>query len=76
MDSFILRHQDDLSETKSKFQEDTRLEVSRTFLNETMGCLREYVHGMKAELMFNLDEVGMLEREDRKRKKMIVPKTI
>jgi hypothetical protein len=31
---------------------------------------------MKAELVFNLDEVGMSEWEDRKPKKVIVPKTI
>jgi hypothetical protein len=31
---------------------------------------------MKAELVFNLDEVGMSEWEDRKDKKVIVPKTM
>jgi hypothetical protein len=46
--SFILRHRDDMAEPKSTPQEDTRLEVPRTFLNETIRCLREYVQGMKA----------------------------
>jgi hypothetical protein len=64
MESFILRHQDDLSEIKSTSQENTRLEVLRAFLDEAIRCLREYVHGMKAELMFNLDEVDMSEWED------------
>jgi hypothetical protein len=76
MDSFILRYQDDLSETKSTRKEDTRLEVLRAFLDETIRCLREYVHGMKAELVFDLDEMGMSEWEDRKPKKVIVLKTI
>jgi hypothetical protein len=52
------------------------LEVPRAFLGETIRCLREYVHGMKAELMFNFDEVGMSEWENRKPKKVIVPKTM
>jgi hypothetical protein len=31
---------------------------------------------MKAELVFNLDEVGMSEWEDRKERKVIVPRTM
>jgi hypothetical protein len=61
VDSFILRHRADLYETKSTPQEHVRLEVSRAFLDEIMCCLREHVQGMKAELVFNLDEVGMFE---------------
>jgi hypothetical protein len=59
VDSFILLHQDDLSETKSTPQEDTRLKMPRASLDETIRCLRKYVYGVKAELVFNLDEVGM-----------------
>jgi hypothetical protein len=58
VDSFTLRHRDVLAETKSTPQEDTRLEVTRVFLNETIRCLREYVQGMKAGLVFNIDKVG------------------
>jgi hypothetical protein len=76
VNSFILRHQDDLSETKSTSQEDTRLEVPCAFLDETIRCLREHVHGMKGELVFNLNEVDMSEWENRKPKKVIVPKMI
>jgi hypothetical protein len=61
VDYFILRHREDLLETKSTPQEDARLEMPRTFLNETICCLREHVQGMKTELVFNLDEVGMSE---------------
>jgi hypothetical protein len=73
VDSFILRHREDLFETKSTPQEEVRLEVPRAFLDETTRCLREHVQGMKAELVFNLDEVGISEWEDRKQKKVIVP---
>jgi hypothetical protein len=31
---------------------------------------------MKAELVFNLDEVGMSELEDCKKKKVIIPRTM
>jgi hypothetical protein len=43
VDSFILRHGDGLTEAKSIPQEDTRLEVPRAFLDETICFLREYV---------------------------------
>jgi hypothetical protein len=76
VDSFILRHGTDLTERKSTPQEESRLEVPRVFLEETIRCLHDYVEGMKAELVFNLDEVGISEWEDRKDKTVIVPKTM
>jgi hypothetical protein len=76
VDSFILCHKADLSGTKSTPQEDARLEVPRAFLEGTVNYLREPVQGMKAELDFNLDEVGMSEWEDRKVMKVIVPTTM
>jgi hypothetical protein len=39
IDAFILRYRDDLTETKSTFQEETRLEVPRALLDETIRCL-------------------------------------
>jgi hypothetical protein len=71
-----LRHRDELAETKSTPQEDARLEIPRVFLNETVRCLGEYVQGMKAELVFNLDEVGVSEWEDRKDKKVVIPRIL
>jgi hypothetical protein len=61
VDLFILRHRDNLAKTKTTLQEDTRLEVPRVFLNENGFCLRQYVQGMKAELVYNLDEVRVSE---------------
>jgi hypothetical protein len=56
-----LRHREDLFETKNTPQENARLEMAHAFLDETICCLREHVQGMKTELVFNLDEVGMSE---------------
>jgi hypothetical protein len=76
VDSFIVRRSEDLSEAKSKSQEDMRLEMSCAFLNEKIRCLRESVDVIKAELRFNFNDVGISEREDRTSKKGIVTKTI
>jgi hypothetical protein len=76
IDSFVLRHAEDLIETKSSSQEETRLKVLRALLDEMIRCLREYVRGMKAELVFNLDEVGISDWEDQKDKKVIDLKTM
>jgi hypothetical protein len=53
-----------------------RLKEPPAFLDETICYLREHVQRIKAELVFNLDEVGMSQWEDRKDKKVIVPKTM
>jgi hypothetical protein len=47
--------------------------VPRVFLDETICYLREFVQVMKEELVFDLDEVGMSDWEDRKDKKVVVP---
>jgi hypothetical protein len=74
--SFILRYRGDLRERKSTSQEETRLEVPRAFLHETMYYLREHVQGMKTELVIDFDEVGMSERGDRKDNNVIISKTM
>jgi hypothetical protein len=61
VDSFILRHIADFIETTSATQENSRLEIPRAFPSETTRCIREHVRRMKAELVLNLDEVGMSE---------------
>jgi hypothetical protein len=76
VDSFILRQENGVIETKTAVEADMRLKVPRAFLGETICCLREHLRRTKAELVFNLDEVGMSEWEDRKDKKVTFPKTI
>jgi hypothetical protein len=73
---FFLCHGTDFREKKSTPQEEARHEVPRVFLEETIRCLHDYVKSMKVELVFNLDEVGTSEWEDRKDKKVMVPKTM
>jgi hypothetical protein len=46
------------------------------FLERTVKDLKEHVQGCVAELVFNLDEVGILDWEDGKMKTVIVPATM
>jgi hypothetical protein len=46
------------------------------FMERTVQNLKEHVHGCVAELVFNLDEVGISDWEDRKTKTVIVPATM
>jgi hypothetical protein len=73
VNSFIGRHLDRLCKAKSVPQETQRLEVPRCFLDESIQCIAQFVHGRPAELVFNLDEVGISEWEDRKTKRVIIP---
>jgi hypothetical protein len=63
-DSFISRHTDEPTETKSSTQEEPRLQVLRTFLEETRRSMHEAVQGCPAELVFNLDEAGISDWEN------------
>jgi hypothetical protein len=75
VDSFILRRSDELTEKKSSPQEKPRLQVPRIFLNETISRMNEAVQGCPADLVFNLDEIGISDWADRKPKKVVVPMT-
>jgi hypothetical protein len=54
---------------KSCPQEAERPKVPPCFLDQTLLCISEFVQGRPAELVFNLDEVGISEQEARKTKK-------
>jgi hypothetical protein len=73
VNSFIGRHLDRLWKVKSSPHESQRLEVPRCFHEETIRCLGEFVQGRPAERVFNLDEVGISDWEDRQTKKVIIP---
>jgi hypothetical protein len=75
VDSFLLRHQNELIETKSLPQEEPRLQIPRAFLDQTVQAMDEAVRDRPADLVFNLDEVGISDWEDRKSKKVVVPRT-
>jgi hypothetical protein len=72
VNSFIGRHIGDLCFAKSSPQESQRLEIPRCFLEQTLACISQFVQDRPTELVFNLDEVGISEWEDRKPKKAIV----
>jgi hypothetical protein len=65
-----------LRQTKSAPQEVHRLEVPRRFLDETVRCINEFVNGLPTQFIFNLDETGISEWEDRASKSAIVPKSL
>jgi hypothetical protein len=73
VDSSLIRHQTELFETTSRPQENPRLEIPRSFLDTMEECLRQHVQDCCADLVFNLDKVGISEWEDRVARKVIVP---
>jgi hypothetical protein len=46
------------------------------FLDQTVACITQFVHGRPIELVLNLDEVGISEWEDRKTKTVAIPKSM
>jgi hypothetical protein len=52
-------------------QEEQRLQARRAFLERAVQNLNEYVQGCTAERVFNLDEVSILDWEDRKARKVV-----
>jgi hypothetical protein len=69
VNSFLGRHADRLCKTKNAPQEAQRFEIPRCFLEETVRYIAQHVQSRPTELVFNLDEVGISEWEDRKVKK-------
>jgi hypothetical protein len=66
VNSFVRRHSDQIFKTENTPQEQQRLQVSRLFLERTVQDLKVHVQQCVAELVFNLDEVGISDWEDRK----------
>jgi hypothetical protein len=65
VNAFIGRHLDSLQVCRSWPQEDNRLTIPRAILEAHIENIRTTVAGKCAELVFNLDEVGSSEWEDR-----------
>jgi hypothetical protein len=76
LDGFLNRHGDALKVCTSYPQEDTRFLIPREYLEQHIVNMQTYVTGRTAELVFNLDEVGSSDWEDRKVKKVIVPAAV
>jgi hypothetical protein len=76
VNSFALRHEEDIIQTTSSSQERQRLQVPCPFLERIIHDLNEDVQGCMAELVLNLDQVGISDWEDRKSRKVVVPATM
>jgi hypothetical protein len=63
VDSFISRHSAELMEKNSSPQEEPRLHVPRAFLDQTVRSMHEAAQGRPADLVFNLDKVGISDWE-------------
>jgi hypothetical protein len=73
VDSFLSRDAAELFEMKRSPQENQRLEVPRVFLEAVIEGIRSHVHNACADLVFNLDEIGISEWEDRVERKVMAP---
>jgi hypothetical protein len=63
-DSFISRHSAELTEKKSSPREEPRLQVRRIFLEEAIRSMHKTLQSSPADLVFNLDDVGISDWED------------
>jgi hypothetical protein len=73
INSFVLRHSQERIQTKSAPHEEQRVQVPSAFLKRTVQGLNDNGQGCVAELVFNLDEVGISDWEDRETEKVIGP---
>jgi hypothetical protein len=74
--AFIGRNLETLQECRSFPMEDNRLTVPRDQLEAHIQTMKTLIDGHFSELVFNLDEVGSSEWEDRKPKKIIAPRSV
>jgi hypothetical protein len=74
--AFIGHHLGQLQICHSLPQEDTRMIVPQAHLEEYIQLAKLVIAGMFSELVLNLDEVGSSDWEDRRPKKVIVPRSV
>jgi hypothetical protein len=74
--AFIGRHLDALQTCRSIPEDDTRLAVPMSQLEEHLHILQVHFAGKCTERVFNLDELGSADCEDRKMKKVIAPAAV
>ena len=65
----MYRHGDELTKTEISPQEELRLKVPRTYLIEFMNLVEKII-------VYNIDETGLSDWENRKPKIVIVPKDL
>jgi hypothetical protein len=57
-------------------QEQTRLQVPRLFLEQYIKIIKEWIPLVPAELIFNIDECGFSDWEERKAKPVLIPSRV
>jgi hypothetical protein len=73
MHAVIGHHLDSVQVCRSFLQENTRLTISSEILEAHIENIRSTVVGKWAELVFNFNEVGSSEWEDRRVQSVVIP---
>jgi hypothetical protein len=74
MASFLQSHDHQIRESIIRPQENVRLEVPREYSEGSINLIRKYVPLVPTELIFNIDESGFSDWEERKSKTILIPR--
>jgi transposase len=73
VDAFLARHREQITTASIHAQEEPRLQVPREYLNGYLGLILRHVVGTNPRLVYNIDETGCSDWEERKSYEGIVP---
>jgi transposase len=73
VETFLARHSEQITTATIHAQEDPRLQVPHEFLDAYLELVRRHVVGTNSRLVYNLDETGCSDWEERKNYHGIVP---
>jgi hypothetical protein len=76
LQSFVIRHANHIRLAPAMFQESDRLDVPREFFMKYFAEAHQFLDGKVAELVFNIDEVGASDWEDKHGIQTIVPAVV
>jgi hypothetical protein len=73
---FLARNEFRVCRTINSVQEQTRLQVPQTFLDNVIALIKEWLPLVPAELILNIDECGSSDWEERKNKQVLLPSKV
>jgi hypothetical protein len=76
LDGFLKRHARDVRRVVVEPQELPRRQIPRVYLERYLDLIKIWVPLVPAELIFNMDETGLSDWEERKPKPVLVPATM
>lgn len=76
LNSFVYRHRDVILSIEIDPQDATRLTVPRKYLMEFLDLVEKLILIVPAALTYNIDETGLSDWEERKKKTVIIPKEL